>query len=285
LMQNMEEGPSQVQCLDHRAKKSKFFEERISLRKPVQWEGSIEELTSLLPKLKTLEEIEENLGQEISVSKPNLHIIEDYKLKKSEKDQREEALITVKQQETELRGKYIEIKHKRFNEFTRGFREISGKLRTLYTLLTRGGNAELEFADSTDPFSEGIIFTVRPPSKSWKKMANLSGGEKTLSSLALVFALHQYKPNALYIMDEVDAALDFQNVSIIANYIKGETKNAQFIVVSLRYQMFEIADQLVGIYKVKDVTHSISVSPASLRSSKSDNAIVVQTIRNISAKS
>ena len=284
LMQNMEEESTQVQSLDHRAKKSKFFEERISLKKPVQWEASQEELLSLLPKLKTLEEIEENLGQELSISKPNLRIIEDYKQKKAEKDHREESLMSVKQQEIELRGKYIEIKSKRFNEFTKGFREISGKLRVLYTLLTRGGNAELEFADSTDPFSEGIVFTVRPPSKSWKKMSNLSGGEKTLSSLALVFALHHYKPNALYIMDEVDAALDFQNVSIIANYIKGETKNAQFIVVSLRYQMFEVADQLVGIYKVKDVTHSLSVSPASLRTSKSDNAIIVQTLKNITAK-
>ena len=66
-------------------------------------------------------------------------------------------------------------------------------------------------------------------------MENLSGGERTLSSLALVFALHDYKPNALYVMDEVDAALDFQNVSVIANYIKSKTKNVQFVVVSLRY--------------------------------------------------
>ena len=58
------------------------------------------------------------------------------------------------------------------------------------------------------------MFSVRPPKKSWKNIANLSGGEKTLSSLALVFALHQYKPTPLYVMDEIDAALDFKNVSI-----------------------------------------------------------------------
>jgi len=61
---------------------------------------------------------------------------------------------------------------------------------------------------------------VRPPKKSWKNISNLSGGEKTLSSLALVFALHHYKPTPLYVMDEIDAALDFKNVSIVANYIK-----------------------------------------------------------------
>ena len=61
---------------------------------------------------------------------------------------------------------------------------------------------------------QGIVFSVRPPKKSWKHIANLSGGEKTLSSLALVFALHHFKPTPLYVMDEIDAALDFKNVSI-----------------------------------------------------------------------
>ena len=87
-------------------------------------------------------------------------------------------------------------------------------------MITLGGDAELELVDSLDPFSEGIIFSVRPPKKSWKNISNLSGGEKTLSSLALVFALHHYKPSPLYVMDEIDAALDFKNVSIVAHYIK-----------------------------------------------------------------
>jgi structural maintenance of chromosome 4 len=64
-------------------------------------------------------------------------------------------------------------------------------------MITLGGDAELELVDSLDPFSEGIVFSVRPPRKSWKNIANLSGGEKTLSSLALVFALHHFKPTPL----------------------------------------------------------------------------------------
>ncbi len=87
-------------------------------------------------------------------------------------------------------------------------------------MITLGGDAELELVDSLDPFSEGIVFSVRPPKKSWKNISNLSGGEKTLSSLALVFALHHYKPSPFYVMDEIDAALDFKNVSIVAHYIK-----------------------------------------------------------------
>lgn len=89
--------------------------------------------------------------------------------------------------------------------------------------------------------------------------SNLSGGEKTLSSLALVFALHVFKPTPLYFMDEIDAALDFRNVSIVANYIKDSTKQAQFIIISLRNNMFELASRLVGIYKTNNCTKTISI--------------------------
>jgi structural maintenance of chromosome 4 len=91
---------------------------------------------------------------------------------------------------------------------------------------------------------------------------NLSGGEKTLSSLSLVFALHQYKPTPIYVMDEIDAALDFRNVSIVASYIKERTRNdAQFIVISLRSDMFESAERLHGIYKTNDTTKSVTIDP------------------------
>ena len=62
-------------------------------------------------------------------------------------------------------------------------------------------------------------------------------------------------------MDEIDAALDFKNVSIVAHYIKERTKNAQFIIISLRNNMFELADRLVGIYKPENCTYSIAITP------------------------
>ena len=95
-------------------------------------------------------------------------------------------------------------------------------------------------------------------------MLKLSGGEKTLSSLALVFALHYYKPTPLYFMDEIDAALDYKNVSIIAKYIKSRTRNAQFIVISLRNNMFELSDELIGIYKTHDITKTIYILPKAI---------------------
>ena len=134
--------------------------------------------------------------------------------------------------------------------------EVSGP-----SAVTRGGDAELELINNNDPFSEGVMFSVRPPHKSWKQMSKLSGGEKTLSSLSLIFALHYYKPTPIYFMDEIDAALDFRNVEIVAKFIKERTKDAQFIVISLRNHMYELANQLVGIYKLNDTTKSIKTRP------------------------
>ena len=70
-------------------------------------------------------------------------------------------------------------------------------------------------------------------------MSKLSGGEKTLSSLSLIFALHVYKPSPLYCMDEIDAALDYKNVAIVGKYIKERARDSQFIIISLRNNMFE----------------------------------------------
>lgn len=95
------------------------------------------------------------------------------------------------------------LKNKRHTEFMEGFTLITTKLKEMYQMITLGGDAELELVDTLDPFTEGVVFSVRPPKKSWKNISNLSGGEKTLSSLALVFALHQYKPTPIYVMDEV----------------------------------------------------------------------------------
>ncbi|KZV54600.1 structural maintenance of chromosomes protein 4 [Dorcoceras hygrometricum] len=194
---------------------------------------------------------------------PNLDSISEYRKKVSSYNQRVEELNLVTQQRDDIKKQYDDWRKRRLDEFMAGFNTISLKLKEMYQMITLGGDAELELVDSLDPFSEGVVFSVRPPKKSWKNIANLSGGEKTLSSLALVFALHHYKPTPLYVMDEIDAALDFKNVSIVGHYVKDRTKDAQFIIISLRNNMFELADRLVGIYKTDNCTKSITINPGS----------------------
>ncbi|KAF8975782.1 hypothetical protein BGZ46_008862 [Entomortierella lignicola] len=211
-----------------------------------------------------LEQQIQALEQEISSAKPNLSVLEEYKKREEEYLARAKDLEEITVRREEAKKAYDELRKKRLDEFMAGFQIISLRLKEMYQMITLGGNAELELVDSLDPFSEGIIFSVMPPKKSWKNISNLSGGEKTLSSLALVFALHHFKPTPLYVMDEIDAALDFRNVSIVANYIKERTKNAQFVIISLRNNMFELADRLVGIYKTENKTKSISINPSAI---------------------
>jgi structural maintenance of chromosome 4 len=235
-------------------------------RKAIAQDLSAEELTSVVR-----EDVDSRLlvlEQNLKNLKPDLKSIEEFRQKVAEHKQKQEDYEQVHAEREEARRKLDCLRQQRLTEFMDGFSVISLKLKEMYQMITLGGDAELELVDTMDPFSEGINFSVRPPKKSWKQITNLSGGEKTLASLSLVFALHHYRPTPLYFMDEIDAALDFRNVSIIANYIKERTKNAQFIVISLRNHMFELADLLVGIYKTHDVSKSVAICPAAFEVSK-----------------
>lgn len=143
----------------------------------------------------------------------DLGVLSEYRRRVEEHAARASDLQTAIEQRDAAKKRCDDLRRLRLEGFMEGFSAISLRLKEMYQMITMGGNAELELVDSLDPFSEGILFSVMPPKKSWKNISNLSGGEKTLSSLALVFALHHYKPTPLYVMDEIDAALDFRNVS------------------------------------------------------------------------
>ncbi|XP_047101961.1 structural maintenance of chromosomes protein 4-like [Schistocerca piceifrons] len=230
--------------------------ETVNLQLPTLTDEQIDQLdvSELQYKLAVLEG---TLPQE----KPDFAIVEEYMAKERLFLERFAELDEVRLLQEKALFLYDEARKQRILEFMTGYTIITRKLKELYQMITLGGDAEFELVDSMDPFTEGIVFSVRPPQKSWKNISNLSGGEKTLSSLALIFALHFYKPSPLFVMDEIDAALDFKNVSIVGNYIKNRTKNSQFIVISLRSNMFELADRLVGIFKVFDCTKSITINP------------------------
>lgn len=191
--------------------------------------------------------------EKLKEHKPNLSVIADYFKKREVYLERVQVLEDITKKRNEMRQLHDNVRKKRYTEFMQGFNIITKKLKEMYQMITQGGDAELELVDSMDPFSEGVSFSVRPPKKSWKNISNLSGGEKTLSSLALVFALHYYKPSPLYFMDEIDAALDFRNVSIVANYIKVR-KHVQFL---LRKKLIFFIS-LLGPHEECSIHHNIA---------------------------
>uniref|UniRef100_A0A0N5A5C2 Structural maintenance of chromosomes protein n=1 Tax=Parastrongyloides trichosuri TaxID=131310 RepID=A0A0N5A5C2_PARTI len=207
-------------------------------------------------RLREFQKYKDDLNILLSLEKVSLdyEIISDYSKRLENRDLMDKVYNEYVDIYESLKKKNDELISKRYKQFQEGFEIIAKNVKKVYQQITFGGDAELECIDIFDPYSSGISYSVRPPGKSWKKMTNLSGGEKTLSSLAFVFALHIFNPTPLYVMDEIDAALDFRNVGIIADYIRERTKNAQFIVISLRKELYERCNKVLGIWKINDVS-------------------------------
>lgn len=200
------------------------------------------------------------INNDVKTTEIDFYVFDEHKKVKNHLDKIKEKHDQQITKYEEIKNNIENLKNKRLDVFTLGLTQVNIYIKEIYKKLTFGGNAELETIDYLDPFSDGIRLAVMPPKKCWKNISNLSGGEKTLSSLALIFALHKYKPSPFYVMDEIDAALDFRNVSIISSYIKEMAKTSQFIVISLRNDMFEISNSILGVYKVKNVSKFLMVN-------------------------
>lgn len=121
---------------------------------------------------------------------------------------------------------------------------------TLKLKIPSDNTSYLDIEDSDEPYLDGIKYHAMPPLKRFRDMEHLSGGEKTMAALALLFAIHSYQPSPFFVLDEVDAALDNTNVARIANYIHDHAApGMQFIVISLKTGLFQNSEALVGVYR------------------------------------
>jgi len=162
------------------------------------------------------------------------------------------------------REAFTQVKEKRFDLFNRAFAHIQEQITHVYKDLTRsdayplGGQAYLDIEEDTDtPYLSGIKYHAMPPLKRFRDMEHLSGGEKTMAALALLFAIHSYQPSPFFVLDEVDAALDNANVEKIKKYIREHAgPGMQFIVISLKPTLFQDSESLVGVYRDQEVNSS-----------------------------
>ena len=155
----------------------------------------------------------------------------------------------------EKKHAFEEVKEKRNDLFQKAFNHISEEIKPIYKDLTKseeftdGGRAYLT-ADNEEPYLAGVEYQTMPPAKTFRDMEHLSGGEKTMAALALLFAIHSYQPSPFFVLDEVDAALDNANVAKLVNYVRGhKAPGMQFIVISLKTGFFQGSDALVGVYR------------------------------------
>lgn len=171
----------------------------------------------------------------------------------------------------------LEDNTKTENELTTSIKELSGEMKTrfddcfeqintnfgkIFRELFGGGRAHLEILESDDPLEAGIEINAEPPGKKLSSMSLLSGGEKALTAIAILFAILKLRPMPFCLLDEIEAALDDANVGRFATYLKHFSKDTQFIVITHRKPTMELADSLYGVSMQEGVSRILSVNLA-----------------------
>jgi len=143
--------------------------------------------------------------------------------------------------------------------FLQAYQSIARNFAYIFSRLSPGGEAKLELENFEDPFAGGVQIMARPSGKPLNEISLLSGGEKALTSLSLIFAIQQHCPSPLYILDEIDAALDDANAALVADLIKELSNRSQFIIVTHRDVTMTRVDQILGVSNVDGVTDVIQL--------------------------
>ena len=203
----------------------------------VPTEVSTEEITNKIQRLqKRMEEME-------PVNMLAIQAYDEVKARQEEKKAQIETLTNERRQILEKMSGYEQIKKetfmKTYNNINDNFVEIFGKLSD--------GEGKLLLENPENPFEGGLTIQAQLRDKQKQKLGALSGGEKSLTALAFVFAIQKYLPAPFYALDEVDANLDGINVEKLADIIQEQAKNTQFIVVSHRKPMIESANRTIGV--------------------------------------
>ncbi|XP_061375307.1 structural maintenance of chromosomes protein 1 [Gastrolobium bilobum] len=208
------------------------------------------------------------LISEMERTAPNLKALDQYEALLEKERAVTEEFEAVRKEEKEKAERFNAVKQRRYELFMDAFNHISGNIDKIYKQLTKsnthplGGTAYLNLENEDDPFLHGIKYTAMPPTKRFRDMELLSGGEKTVAALALLFSIHSYKPSPFFILDEVDAALDNLNVAKVAGFIRTKScegtrasqdadggSGFQSIVISLKDSFYDKAEALVGVYR------------------------------------
>jgi chromosome segregation protein len=177
----------------------------------------------------------------------NLTAIEEYEEKsqrytylKAQKDDLDDAL-------RKLDKAIREMNRESKRMFKEAFVAVNERFKRIFPELFRGGSAELRLTDPNDMLESGIDIIAQPPGKKLGSLELMSGGEKALTAVAMIFAIFQYKPSPFCLLDEVDAPLDEANISRFAQAIRQMTDRSQFIVITHSKRTMEYTDVLYGV--------------------------------------
>jgi len=197
---------------------------------------------------------DENIEEELESSKDRLQRIGNVNLMAEEEytiqQQRYDFLL---QEQNDLRESIdstkmaiSKIDKESRSQFVAALEAVNKNFKEVFSLLFEGGSAEVKLTDPNNPLESGVDIIAQPPGKRLQSLSLLSGGEKTLTSLAFFFALFRYKPTPFCILDEVDAALDEANLSRFLNLMNKIKTQTQFIIITHNSKTMEVADYIYG---------------------------------------
>jgi structural maintenance of chromosome 1 len=165
----------------------------------------------------------------------------------------------------DIDGRFEAVRKARRELFMGCFKKVAEEINNIYGMLTGGaragqdgGSAYLDLEDLENPFNGSVKFSTRPPAKRFSDVSLLSGGERTLAAMALLFALQAYQRPPFLVLDEIDAYLDPRNVQALSRYM--QQVDCQTIVISLKDRLFSRGQGLVGISKDKSRGASVVLS-------------------------
>ncbi|XP_025969786.1 structural maintenance of chromosomes protein 1B [Dromaius novaehollandiae] len=214
-----------------------------------------------LKELETDKEIEIHLNQlqqEIKAKEntlmktaaPNLRAVEKLQIVRDKFQESIDAFETSRKEARICKQEFEQVKKRRYELFSQCFEHASIAIDQIYKKLCRNSSAQafLSPENPEEPYLEGIDFNCVAPGKRFMPMDSLSGGEKSVAALALVFAIHSFRPAPFFILDEIDAALDNTNIDKVSSFIRDQAhEQIQMIVISLKEEFYSKADALIGV--------------------------------------
>lgn len=180
----------------------------------------------------------------------NMLALEEYERTQTRLEELSQKLTTLDEERTELLLRIENFTTLRQRAFKEAFDAVNQNFQTIFAELS-DGDGYLQLDDPQDPFAGGLNLVAHPKGKPVRRLASMSGGEKSLTALSFIFALQRYRPSPFYAFDEVDMFLDGANVERLARMIKHQARQAQFIVVSLRRPMIESAERTIGVTQAR----------------------------------
>jgi chromosome segregation protein len=222
-------------------------------------------------KLPSIEELKETISRcerKMRHLEPiNMKAIDDYDENHKRYDELIDEVKHLKDQKRNLLKIVKELDKKKKTEFMSVFEAINENFKKIFAELSVGGEAELLLENPESLFEGGLIIKARPRGKKILRLESLSGGEKSLTALALIFAIQHYEPSPFYLLDEVDMFLDAVNAEHVARMVRKNSRRAQFVVVSLRKITLKEADSIYGVTmradSISDVIGNVSLTEIS----------------------